>query len=47
MSFDGTGTYNLVAGLEANLANGQTNDGTEVYGAFDVHYKGRADDRVC
>jgi hypothetical protein len=34
MSFDGTGTYNLVAGLEANLANGQTNDGTEVYAAF-------------
>ena len=34
MSFDGTGTYNLVSGLEANLANGQTNDGTEVYAAF-------------
>jgi hypothetical protein len=34
MSFDGAGTYSLVAGLEANLANGQPNDGTEVYAAF-------------
>lgn len=34
MSFDGAGTYSLVAGLEANLANGQVNDGTEVYAAF-------------
>jgi len=34
MSYDGSGTYALVAGLEANLANGQPNDGTEVYAAF-------------
>lgn len=34
MSFNGSGTYSLVAGLEANLANGQPNDGTEVYAAF-------------
>lgn len=34
MAFDGAGTHALVAGLEANLANGQPNDGTEVYAAF-------------
>lgn len=34
MSFDGAGQYSLVAGLQANLANGQPNDGTEVYAAF-------------